>query len=94
MLLLEGRAPNLSTQILHLLYRFWLHRNDLTTEDAENTERDRREMKNSDVDGIDIIPTYTYLNSKMGKTDSARVGNLFSIRLFFEITISCGKFTS
>jgi hypothetical protein len=30
------------------LYSFRLHRNNLTTEDAENTEKDKREMNNSD----------------------------------------------
>ncbi len=36
------------------LYRFRLHRNDLTAEAAENTERETREMNNSDATGFDI----------------------------------------
>jgi len=34
------------------LYRFRLHRNDLTAEGAENTEGDKREMNNCDEEWI------------------------------------------
>jgi hypothetical protein len=36
------------------LYRFRLHRNDLTTEGAENAEGENTEMNNSDATGFDI----------------------------------------
>jgi len=32
-----------------------LDRNDLTAENAENTEEDRREMNNSDANKIELI---------------------------------------
>jgi hypothetical protein len=36
------------------LYRFRLHRNDLTAEGAENAEGENTEMNNSDATGFDI----------------------------------------
>jgi hypothetical protein len=35
-----------------VLYQFRLDRNDLTTENAENTEEEKREMNNSDEERI------------------------------------------
>ena len=37
------------------LYQFRLYRNDLTAETAENTEKEKREMNNSDTNGFDIL---------------------------------------
>jgi predicted ATPase len=39
------------------LYQIWLHRNDLTTEDTEYAEFEKREMHNSDADVFDLIAT-------------------------------------
>ena len=36
-----------------------MDRNDLTTESAENTESEKREMNNSNTHGFDIISEYT-----------------------------------
>ncbi len=38
----------------HILSRLRFFLNDLTTENAENTEKDQGEMNNSDVNGFDI----------------------------------------
>ncbi len=44
--LLNPRSP--------VLYRFRLHRNDLTAEGAENAEGENTERNNSDATGFDI----------------------------------------
>ncbi len=41
--------------ISYQLYRFRLHRNDLTGPRTQRTQREIREMNNSDVTGFDII---------------------------------------
>ncbi len=43
------------------LYRFRLHRNDLTAEGAENAEGENTEMNNSDATGFDIITYFSLL---------------------------------
>ena len=40
------------------LYRFRLHRNDLTAEGAENAEGENTEMNNSDATGFDITQDF------------------------------------
>jgi len=39
------------------LDQIWLHRNDLTTENAEYAEFEKREMHNADANLFDIIAT-------------------------------------
>ncbi|WP_333483925.1 hypothetical protein [Microcoleus sp. K1-B6] len=43
------------------LYRFRLHRNDLTAEGAENAEGGNTEMNSSDATGNDIITYFSLL---------------------------------
>jgi|JI9StandDraft_1071089.scaffolds.fasta_scaffold95018_4 hypothetical protein len=42
------------------LYRFRLHRNDLTAENTEDTEGENRDMNNSDATGFDIKTTHKF----------------------------------
>ena len=51
---LEKNA-NVCCKFKILLYQFQLDRNYLTTESAENTEKDRREMSNSDINRFDVM---------------------------------------
>ncbi len=39
-----------------MLYRFRLHRNDLTAENTEDTEGENRDLNHSDATGFDINP--------------------------------------
>ncbi|WP_445247224.1 hypothetical protein [Microcoleus sp. OTE_8_concoct_300] len=50
----QWRETGFFQENIWLLYRFRLHRNDLTTEGAENAEGENTEMNNSDATGFDI----------------------------------------
>ncbi len=57
-----------------ILYRFRLHRNDLTAENTEDTEGENRDLNHSDATGFDIT------RKKLQKTRFLEETGFLSIR--------------